>query len=394
MSLVNDMLRDLDQRRNGIESTSEAINLRPAMDYSAENRSNYLPFILAGLIIAAVFLGYYWAQLDQTNSSQQRDVRIRPAVALLDKKSMAADVPNAAAATVATTEPAAANDVAEELVGENPDSANPEDAPMTSTAAAVALPGDEHLEESRAAAVSSVQRVASEESSPLQEGYEQAQVENPSPGEASANLLNVSVEESVKEPVVLSEEQQDIAVVQDALRLIANNKTDDAYGKLEAYIIENRFAHRARETFALMLMREGRTQEAGALVDAGLVIAPNHAGFKKAKARLLLDNGQIETAAELLLRRAPEITDDQEYHEILAIAQFASRNYAGASISYAGLVRQDQSQGKWWYGYAAAEDSLGNRGTARQAYNQAIGRQNLSANLRRRSQDRLNALSL
>ena len=64
-----------------------------------------------------------------------------------------------------------------------------------------------------------------------------------------------------------------------------------------------------------------------------------------------------------------------------------------ALISYTGLVRQDQSQGKWWYGFAASQDSLGNVNAARQGYSRAVNLTNLSANLRRRSQERLAVLS-
>ena len=56
-------------------------------------------------------------------------------------------------------------------------------------------------------------------------------------------------------------------------------------------------------------------------------------------------------------------------------------------------MQQDQSQGKWWYGYAASQDSLGNIRAARQAYNRAVQQASLSPNLRRRSQERLAALS-
>ena len=92
------------------------------------------------------------------------------------------------------------------------------------------------------------------------------------------------------------------------------------------------------------------------------------------------------------MSRAPELEIDVEYHDLLASAQLASRDYQGASTSYTSLVRHDQSQGKWWYGYAASQDQLGHWRAARQAYNQAMQQQNLSASLRRRSQARLIAL--
>jgi Flp pilus assembly protein TadD len=76
----------------------------------------------------------------------------------------------------------------------------------------------------------------------------------------------------------------------------------------------------------------------------------------------------------------------------LASAQLASKDFEGAAISYSELVGADQSQGKYWYGYAAAKEFLGNTNVARQAYARAVQQASLSTNLRRRSQDRLLAL--
>ncbi len=103
--------------------------------------------------------------------------------------------------------------------------------------------------------------------------------------------------------------------------------------------------------------------------------------------------GDIGAAVGILISRAPDIAADAEYHDLLATAQLYSGDYSGATISYRGLVQHDQSQGKWWYGFAAAHDQLGNAAEARQAYSRAIQYSNLSANLRRRSQERLGVLN-
>jgi len=199
--------------------------------------------------------------------------------------------------------------------------------------------------------------------------------------------------EQVKDLSEPSPEQKDTLLVQEALRLIANNQTTQAYTKLEKHLLDNQYAHQTRETYAKFLMNEGDSASANALVMSGLELAPNHSGFKKVKARLLIAEGNIKEAVDLLQSRAPLVAEDLEYHEILASAQLASRDYDGAVLSYTGLVQQDQSQGRWWYGFAAAQDALGNMTAARQAYARAIEKSNLSTSLRRRSQDRLTALS-
>ncbi len=140
-------------------------------------------------------------------------------------------------------------------------------------------------------------------------------------------------------------------------------------------------------------MSQGELSAALALVDSGLELAPNHSGYKKVKARILVSVGQISEAVELLLTRAPEVAVDPEYHDLLATSQLLSSDFAGALVSYTTLVQHDQNEGKYWYGFAASQDSLGNTNAAAQAYSQAMQYANLSANLRRRSQERLSVLS-
>jgi MSHA biogenesis protein MshN len=190
----------------------------------------------------------------------------------------------------------------------------------------------------------------------------------------------------------MTPDEQDRAAVQEALGLLANNQTIEAYAYLENHIIANRYAHQSRETYAKLLLNQGELLAANNLISGGLALAPNHRGFKKVRARILLQSNQIAEAIQLLLTRAPSVAEDIEYHEILASAQLAGRDFEGAALSYRGLVQQNLTEGKYWYGFAAAQDMLGNHKAAQQAYGRAMQQASLSANLRRRSQERLTML--
>jgi MSHA biogenesis protein MshN len=209
----------------------------------------------------------------------------------------------------------------------------------------------------------------------------------------TVDIRNQAAVEGVKNEAQMSAEDLDTLAVQEALRMIANNNVSGAYAHLEQHIINNRYAHQSRETYAKLLMNDGELLAAYNLIESGMQLAPNHPGYKKVKARILIADGQINEAVSLLSRRAPDISQDLEYHEILATALLASRDFEGAALSYTSLVQQDQSQGKWWYGFAASHDSMGNSDAAIQAYSRALQQGNLSPNLRRRSQERLTALS-
>lgn len=398
MSLVNDMLKDLDQRRKSSDSSSVSMKLMPASDMPVEKKNRILIYISLALVMVLGGLAYLWSQ--QGLESTERQLNIVPRVVTTpsqpeesvpaeNQSAMATAMPedndnsetsNELIAETVRTPPL--NSVANQF-GEN-GADDPIDLPEPTTT-------ENPIQSAASTAVTPSPRIEDEASGEApQSNTEVASVNNQPPRNS---VINQPPPESIKNEAQLSADARDTLAVQAALRLIADNNTPAAYAHLEQHIINNRYAHQSRETYAKLLMNEGELLAAYNLVESGLGLAPNHAGFKKVKARILIADGQIAEAVALLSRRAPSVSQDIEYHEILATAQLASRDFEGASMSYTTLVQQDQTQGKWWYGFAASQDSLGNQQAARQAYSRAIAQANLSPNLRRRSQERLNTLS-
>lgn len=404
MSLVNDMLRDLDQRRKESDSSSGAVRLTPAVDYPADSRKLLLPLVLFALLLTSGGIWYYWDQLNQPGYQQQLDIQLQPAITSSDsppaeiaeeapvaigEESSAANVEEMPVAIL--EEPSVATQVSSvELVRAEPELAVPATPEFHNEQIEQAIPVSNEIVKTLSEPV--VNSLAELNTADIDEGdpTAEATVE-------LANTVNLVKAEEVVDPIrdvpEFTSEQRDTIAVQEALGFFSNGQTNEAYTVLGQYIASNRYAHQSRETYAKLLMSRGEAQEAYALTDAGLKLAPNHRGFKKVKARLLMANGLIGEAADLLLSRAPDLAEDTEYHDLLATAQLSSKDYEGAVISYRGLVGQDPSQGKWWYGFAASQDNLGNTKAARQYYMQAIQYSNLSASLRRRSQERLSVLN-
>ncbi|MEX0965250.1 MAG: tetratricopeptide repeat protein [Pseudohongiellaceae bacterium] len=374
MSLVNNMLRDLDRRRKDSDGSSGSVKLMPARDFVSDERRSLFPLVIVGLVVVVVALVYSWAQLSRSSTEQQLDIRVQPM------------------SSNSASDPERLIQELEESIIQAELAANTPIEPAVSQVATQVEPQslqsiNETMQQSTPAAEHTNIIAAAEES-----------VNNPPPAAAETKdniprSVREGPVESVKEAPEYSNEQMDTIAVQAALRQIADGQTVAAYQTLEDHIASNRFAHQSRETYAKLLMSGGRTADASALIDAGLDLAPNHSGFKKVKARVLMATGQLSEAVEVLISRAPEVRNDPEYHDLLASAQLSSRDFAGAMISYRGLVQLDETQGKWWYGFASAHDQLGNSEPARQAYAQAMRYSNLSANLRRRSQERLGVLT-
>lgn len=379
MSLVNNMLRDLDQRRKESDSSGGATRLMPAREFSPEAKKHLIPMILVILLLVLIGLLYFWNQAIESDVEQRLDIQmadserivrqLEESIAVAEEREIAQQ--ESVAEPVVSEQVAVQADPQEVETRRQPESINflreNSGRVVDATPTAPAVP-----------------TISRESLTVEQSEFSEVVDRDPSVDEPVA---------SMKEEPRYSNEQLDTIAVQEALRLIANGQADAAFTTLENYIIENRSAHQSRETYAKLLMNRGNVADAAALIDAGLDLVPNHAGFKKVKARLLMSSGNLAEAADILLSRAPDIVDDTEYHDLLASAQLSSRDFAGAVISYRGLVGHDQTQGKWWYGYAAANDQLGNSTLARQAYVRAMEYSNLSANLRGRSQERVAALN-
>lgn len=434
MSLVNDMLRDLDERRRDTEGPATKVKLTPAPDGRKPRRKFVIPVVLVALVLAAGGAGYVWLQINAgEGATRQLDIAIAPGltstpsvplesppsepVAQNTLNTSPVPAPDSASTTPAATivaapaviDPAPAviePSLADATPGNRPSAGEPlidqvASQPTSEIGSASALaPPPVALPTEAELPMTESQQPSLSTSLPtsLDAEQETAQVATAESGQVADLAQTVSLApnpalaESVKAASALSPDEKDTLAVQDALRLLANNQTQEAFSRLEQQLQENPGAHQTRETYAKLLLNQGDNLLAQDLIETGLQLAPNHSGFKKVKARLMIASGDIEDAVALLESRAPSVASDLEYHEILASLQLASKDYRGAALSYTGLVQQDQTQGKWWYGFAAAQDAMGNESAARQAYSRAIEQPNLSTSLRRRSQDRLSRL--
>lgn len=383
MSLVNDMLKDLDQRRSGSGSGSGSgrVQLTPVSEGSKSIAKINPVYVLGVLVVAVVVLGFTWMQLSSDPSSGAFDSSPQ-GVSPFEVARQRASNESIEPIRVAVIEPATENTYAEP---------EPEKFQLTGSPSSILS----QVVQRRAAnsPQPELYRVPVEPDSA--DGIAAVELNDAGTPISSDNVdltSGAGVDDSVINEAPISEDQQDTMAVQRSLRLIADNKVDEAYANFSDHIAENRYAHQSRETYAKLLVNDGELQAADDLIAQGLQLAPNNTGFKKVKARILIRGGKLLDAVELLVAKAPPVIEDVEYHEILASAQLATKDFAGAAISYSELVGADQTQGKFWYGYAAAQELLGNTNVARQAYARAVQQASLSTNLRRRSQDRLLAL--
>ena len=355
MSLVNNMLKDLDQRRKSSDSTGAAVDLVPATDPPRSGLSRILIFFMLVLIgVAGGFAYITYEDISLEGISVSRVLDMLPDGVSLPgqgQESATDDEPGAVLRNQVTVRPIEPREdssatgftnslAAPNLVSPSDSTTGPGSAlqaPALNTAVAGnsptgdattpgTLPSGEgeitlypedamrQIAEAASASQGDGADAAQQASQPAEDAIADAEEAEQAASEVAANqqspvagesgVVNLPPSEAVKDYAEMTPEEQDTLAVQYALRLIAANKITEAYASLEQHVMNNRYAHQSRETYAKLLVNEGELLAARNLVESGLQLAPNHAGFKKIKARILIANGAISEAVELLSSRA------------------------------------------------------------------------------------------
>lgn len=135
----------------------------------------------------------------------------------------------------------------------------------------------------------------------------------------------------------------------------------------------------ARELLVDQLEMGGRTDEAYDLVRQGLTIAPDYAPFRKRAARMLLDRGDAAGAVRALTGNGlPRVEDDPELHRMLAgIYLQLGENFLAAQ-TYRNLLVHAPQEGQSWLGLGDALAADAQPREARKAYRRALAAGGLS----------------
>lgn len=421
MSLVNDMLRDLDARRRDTPARGiGAEKLVPASEQSVEpaKRSKVLwLWLVLPVLLAAVGVIYFLSARDSGELPPvvlSQPIQSAPPTEPATRTVPAAETPALEAAVgIELAELSArlreleAQNQALLQAQQNPASSSSGNAVSGSLQAGGGASGqntwqprqwtpqtDAEPEQAAVAAVEteqsrSVQPEVATSSATAATGSVNTQAATTQP---PAPATQQPASSTVRSPRELSFAETDRLRVQQALEQWNGGQQLAALQALDTFTYEFPEAHMSREMLAKLLIQQGEPERAMQVVDLGLTIAPRRNGYKKVKARLLLNQGLAADAAALLSENRPSATDDVEYNDLLATGLLSSAAYDDAAVTYQALLAIDEQSGRWWYGLAAALDAQGRSSEAAQAYEQALRRENLGAALRQGSQQRLQAI--
>lgn len=340
MSLVNQMLRDLEQRRGDAAAglrTLEGLRAAPA---NAPAPGLRWPVALTGLglIAAAAGVGWWLASADGTAPDAASPTRMQVASPTA--------VP---ATTLAET--------------------NPDDALAAADARAVgAAPQEPAAGNDQGPARTTGPADRPEAAAPAPTG-EETNAKAPEPARVATRDPAPVMHKSVRTPTPAEQAE---AAYADAVRAFGRGQLGQVEAALQSALAADPDHVRARETLAGVLVHQGRLAEAERVLAEGLARNPAQPGLARLQGRLLAERGQDTAAIEVLEGALPEAGNDAGYLALLAGVYQRSGRAADAVAAYRGALALLPNQGPWWMGLGLSLESLGDAAGAREAYGRAL----------------------
>lgn len=190
----------------------------------------------------------------------------------------------------------------------------------------------------------------------------------------------------------LSAAQRSALAYQRGYALLAHGQTAQGEDQLRRALRLDAHNLAARELLAGMYMRTGRLVEAAGLLKEGVQLAPGHTVFAELYARVLVDQGEPGAAVRVLEQHLDAAHDDVNYLAMLAALYQQVGRQREAAQAYRELVQARPDRGEWWAGLGISLEALGQPAAARQAYQRAQDTGNLPAQLRKYTAGRLASL--
>ncbi len=189
----------------------------------------------------------------------------------------------------------------------------------------------------------------------------------------------------IKRPATLSALKQ-------ARYFIENGRMAEAEERLRLSLKQNHKRHEARHLLSTILMRSGRDREAMLLVEEGLTHQPDYIPFLRARGRLLWQQRSFSEAENMLKQVLLQDANDIETLQMLGAIYQTEKQFGQALPLYKRLVRITPESPHAWAGLAISQDMTGADVHAVASYRTALGFYGLPNALAKYARIRVQAL--
>lgn len=206
---------------------------------------------------------------------------------------------------------------------------------------------------------------------------------------------DTKIERAVKPTLSISRKQLTAAEltqqkINQAEQALAENKLSKAEKLFEDVLLMTPEHKAARKQLAALWFGRQSYQAAINVLSQGTQLYPDDSEFRLMKARIYLNQGQT-IAAVNTLKELPYV-EDVEYQALLASHAQQISQFDIAATAYQLLAKLEPTAGRWWLGLAVAYDSNSEFDQAVKAYDQAIDKSDLSENARQFARQRVQEL--
>lgn len=373
MSMINQMLKDLDQRQataGDQQPVTEGVLLA-----SPARRSRQSPLLVL-VLVAAVAAGigaWAWSQYHKpgapapavqvaavTALPKAEPVPVQPVPASASSPSPIPSVPVTQAASESLSKPS-------EPAAKTPQTAKPEAVavrkdPVSAPVVTATRESDAKVSPEQAAAKPATTAMTTGKATrtPSAEVLAQAKPEPKSPAVQPSSFK------------VVNSKQQSENSYRHAVSLLQQSRVAEARQALRQAIAANSANHDARLLLAGLLVDANNNAEAAALLGQGLEIVPGHSGFSIALARLQVANGRVDEALSTMEKGVSSAGGDAEYHAYLAALLQKQGRHDEAVQHYITALRSNPSMPSWLIGVGISLQAINKTTDATEAFQRAI----------------------
>jgi tetratricopeptide (TPR) repeat protein len=178
-------------------------------------------------------------------------------------------------------------------------------------------------------------------------------------------LINASINKVLAAPSI--EELQENKYKQ-AMEFANQGDWAKAIDMLQSLLNENPRFISAYQSLAAFQLQQGNVRAAKKVLLQGIEYAPQKIELRKMFAHVLGQTGDIKKALSILLSNAPPIVKDPEYYALMASYLEKDGQMQRAGQVYRALVDIEPENSTYWLGYAVALESMNRLNEALKAY--------------------------
>lgn len=384
MSLINQMLTDLEARRGGtlrsVDHALDGLQSAPIATRARPRRGPRRLWLGAGMLVlvAALAAGVFWWWRAQDRASPPTLPDLAPPSA---ETAVVPPPPAQGTPVILADKPAPAP----ELPAVPPKAEAPATAP-TSSAVSAQPPSSPPPPQGGSASMPELVQGAPQQAPATGPGLPATPASAPpqSPSAALQAQSQAGGSPPVEMPGAFHRAETAQGVDPDAMayQQALREAEDGSLGALATFVTSRPKRFDARQRLALAQIKAADRVSAEATLRDGLALRPNDPTLARLLGHLLLGANQVESALEVLRAATPPVAKDTEFHALLAAAEQRTGAHAMAAARYKSLLQIQPTNGSWQVGLGISVAALGDARSAARLFNQALDDRSLPEPLR------------